>query len=103
MFHWLNRCRIIQPDGKPNYHLVPAPAPSAAQEAVYEKEFFDPLYPVIGNKGGLFAGQVASQLNVVQPPQVPYYGLLLPTMGPGGVPVPSQTITLQELEDLTNG
>lgn len=96
MFHWLRRTKITAPDGKYDFHIIPAPGPGVAQESVFNREYQDPLYPLVAGPGK----PTRFQLRVLQQPQV----LVTPvsaTYGPGGIPSPDQTFDLQSLEGET--
>lgn len=94
MFAWFHkREKINAPDGRYTFHIVPVPTPGT-QELVFDREYQDPVYPLLGGAGTL----TRMQLRVLQHPQVRQI-LVSPTYGPGGIPVPDQTLDFAGLED----
>lgn len=93
MFHWLSRPKLKAPDGKYTYHIIPVPNPGT-QEWVFDREFQDPIYPLVGGAGKLAQRQILP----LQPPQV-FQTAVSSLYGPGGIPSPDQTFDLQGLED----
>lgn len=89
----LFKARIPAPDGKYTYSHHELPGAGAA-EFVFQQEYQNPVFPLVGGPGKIPFMSLAP----VQPPQVKQPVNIL-TYGPGGIPVPDQTLDFYSLDD----